>query len=78
MAGDKIRLGGMALPNGVLVHGPTSWGCAVRLPDGTIKVAGSITLPLSDYAIVAPNIGGFIVSIADDGTLEFLVNFTKG
>ena len=22
----------MALPNGVLVHGPTSWACAVRLP----------------------------------------------
>jgi uncharacterized protein YqhQ len=29
----------MALRNGVLVHGPTSWACAVRLPDGTIKVA---------------------------------------
>jgi uncharacterized protein YqhQ len=29
----------MALPNGVLVHGPTSWACAVRLPDGTLKVA---------------------------------------
>ena len=38
MAG-KIRLGGMALQNGVLVHGPTSWGCAVRLPDGTLKTA---------------------------------------
>jgi uncharacterized protein YqhQ len=39
MAEDKIRLGGMALRNGVLVHGPTSWACAVRLPDGTLKVA---------------------------------------
>jgi len=37
--GDKIRLGGMALRNGVLVHGPTAWACAVRLPDGTLKVA---------------------------------------
>ena len=36
---EKVRLGGMALANGVLVHGPTSWGCAVRLPDGTIKAA---------------------------------------
>jgi uncharacterized protein YqhQ len=36
---DKIRLGGMALRNGVLVHGPTAWGCAVRLPDGSVKVA---------------------------------------
>ena len=39
MAEDKIRLGGMALRNGVLVHGPTAWACAVRLPDGTLKVA---------------------------------------
>jgi len=29
----------MALGNGVLVHGPTSWACAVRLPDGSLKVA---------------------------------------
>ena len=28
----------MALPNGVLVHGPTSWACAVRRPDGELKV----------------------------------------
>jgi uncharacterized protein YqhQ len=28
----------MALPNGVLVHGPTSWACAVRLPDGRLRV----------------------------------------
>jgi uncharacterized protein YqhQ len=36
---EKVRLGGMALANGVLVHGPTAWGCAVRLDDGTIKSA---------------------------------------
>jgi uncharacterized protein YqhQ len=36
---EKLRLGGMALANGVLVHGPTSWACAVRTDDGTIKVA---------------------------------------
>ncbi|HEX4746684.1 MAG TPA: DUF1385 domain-containing protein [Gaiellaceae bacterium] len=34
-----IRLGGMALQNGVLVHGPTSWGCAVRGGDGMLHVA---------------------------------------
>ena len=34
---DKVRLGGMALANGVLVHGPTSWACAVRTPDGELK-----------------------------------------
>src|SRR5919109_1826684 len=39
MAKEKIRLGGMALPNGVLVHGPHYWSCAVRLDDGSVKVA---------------------------------------
>jgi uncharacterized protein YqhQ len=35
---EKIRLGGMALANGVLVHGPSAWACAVRLDDGELKV----------------------------------------
>src|SRR5437762_1582389 len=34
---EKLRLGGMALSNGVLVHGPTSWACAVRPPEGELK-----------------------------------------
>ena len=41
MREEKIRLGGMALSNGVLVHGPTAWACAVRLPDGRLKVASA-------------------------------------
>src|SRR4029079_9130490 len=41
MAKEKIRLGGMALPNGVLVHGPTSWACAIRNDDGEIEVASA-------------------------------------
>jgi uncharacterized protein YqhQ len=39
MSEEKIRLGGMALANGVLVHGPKSWACAIRTEDGTLKVA---------------------------------------
>src|SRR6266516_1859430 len=38
---EKIRFGGMALPNGVLVHGPTSWACAIRNEDGRIEVASA-------------------------------------
>jgi uncharacterized protein YqhQ len=34
----KLRLGGMALRNGLLVHGPSSWSVAVRMPNGAIKV----------------------------------------
>jgi polyisoprenoid-binding protein YceI len=62
------------------LHGVTksvSIPAQAQLVDGTIQVAGSLGFPLSDFGITAPNIGGFIVSIADDGTLEFLVNFTK-
>src|SRR5712691_11848862 len=41
MATEKLRLGGMALANGVLVHGPRSWAAAVRLPSGELKVASA-------------------------------------
>jgi uncharacterized protein YqhQ len=39
MSDEKLRLGGMALANGVLVHGPKSWACAIRTEDGELKVA---------------------------------------
>jgi uncharacterized protein YqhQ len=38
---SKVRLGGMALSNGVLVHGPTAWACAIRTGEGEIKVAAA-------------------------------------
>jgi polyisoprenoid-binding protein YceI len=63
------------------LHGVTkavSIPAQARLADGAIQVAGSITFPLSDFEIVAPNVGGFIISIADEGALEFQVNFAKG
>jgi uncharacterized protein YqhQ len=41
MATEKVRLGGMALANGVLVHGPRAWACAVRTGDGELKVASA-------------------------------------
>jgi uncharacterized protein YqhQ len=41
MSDEKIRLGGMALANGVLVHGPSSWACAIRHEDGRIEVASA-------------------------------------
>jgi uncharacterized protein YqhQ len=44
----------MALPNGVLVHGPSAWACAIRHPDGRLEVASArkrlraadVTVPL--------------------------------
>ncbi|HWI22214.1 MAG TPA: DUF1385 domain-containing protein [Baekduia sp.] len=38
-AADKLRLGGMALANGLLVHGPTHWAAAIRTKSGDIEVA---------------------------------------
>ena len=39
MSEEKLRLGGMALRNGLLVHGPTHWAAAVRDPGGEVRVA---------------------------------------
>ncbi len=39
MTGEKLRLGGMALRNGLLVHGPTHWAAAVRARDGDVRTA---------------------------------------
>ena len=47
---QKVRLGGMALANGVLVHGPTAWACAVRTADGEIKIASA------PKKLLAPNL----------------------
>jgi uncharacterized protein YqhQ len=57
MAEEKIRLGGMALANGVLVHGPTSWACAVRTDDGELKVVAQ-RKRFSGAAIESPLLRG--------------------
>jgi uncharacterized protein YqhQ len=36
---EKLRLGGMALRNGLLIHGPTHWAAAVRDESGEVQVA---------------------------------------
>jgi uncharacterized protein YqhQ len=51
MSDDKLRLGGMALRNGLLVHGPTHWAAAVRTPDGEVKVASGPKPRLAPGAI---------------------------
>jgi uncharacterized protein YqhQ len=39
MSSKPLRLGGMALRNGLLIHGPTHWAAAVRDRDGNVVVA---------------------------------------
>ncbi len=38
---QRLRLGGMALRNGLLIHGPTHWSAAVRDSSGEIQVASA-------------------------------------
>jgi uncharacterized protein YqhQ len=54
---EKLRLGGMALQNGVLVHGPNAWGAAVRLEDGTVKT-GSGPKPTVGPNVTVPFVRG--------------------
>jgi uncharacterized protein YqhQ len=56
-ADDKIRLGGMALPNGVLVHGPRHWACAIRLEDGEIRLASGAK-PIVSADVDSPLVRG--------------------
>jgi uncharacterized protein YqhQ len=47
----------MALQNGVLVHGPTAWGCAVRDAEGTLHVASG-RKPTFGTNVTAPVLRG--------------------
>jgi uncharacterized protein YqhQ len=38
-SGGSLRLGGMALQNGLLLHSRQHWSAAIRRPDGSIEVA---------------------------------------
>jgi len=70
----------LTLVGELTLHGVTK---SVEIPaqavltDGQVQVAGSLSFPLADFEITAPNVGGFIISIADEGALEFRVVFAK-
>ncbi|HKT82769.1 MAG TPA: DUF1385 domain-containing protein [Solirubrobacterales bacterium] len=56
---EKLRLGGMALRNGLLIHGPTHWAAAVRRPDGSLEVASEAKPELApDFAAKFPGLRG--------------------
>ena len=70
----------LTLTGDLTLHGVTKSveiPAQAQLTDGKMQVAGALTFPLSDFGITAPNVGEFILSIADEGTLEFLVSFEK-
>jgi uncharacterized protein YqhQ len=54
-----LRLGGMALRNGLLIHGPTSWAAAARDQEGEIQVASGPKPALApDLAVRVPLLRG--------------------
>ena len=78
LAGTATKI---TLTGDLTLHGVTK---SVQIPaqaqlvGNTMQVAGSLTFSLADFQISPPNVGGFVLSIADEGTLEFLVSFSKG
>jgi polyisoprenoid-binding protein YceI len=66
----------VTLHGDLTLHGTTKTvdiPAQAQIQGGQLQIQGSLSFPLSDYGMTAPNIGGFIVSIADQGTLEFLL-----
>src|SRR6476661_2896429 len=56
---ERLRLGGMALRNGLLIHGPTHWSVAVRDGDGRIQVASERKPELAPKLVAkAPGLRG--------------------
>jgi uncharacterized protein YqhQ len=54
-----LRLGGMALRNGLLIHGPTSWAAAARDREGEIQVAsGRKPVLAPELAVQVPLLRG--------------------
>jgi uncharacterized protein YqhQ len=54
-----LRLGGMALRNGLLIHGPTHWAAAVRAGDGRVEVASARKPELAPRLVArAPGLRG--------------------
>jgi uncharacterized protein YqhQ len=70
--GKKLRLGGMALRNGLLVHGPTQWAAAVRRADGTIGVASGPKPHMTSALTEVPGVRG-VVRIGEAMTVIPLV-----
>jgi uncharacterized protein YqhQ len=56
----KLRLGGMALRNGLLVHGPNHWAAAVRRGDGEIEVASGAKPRLGGSLGDVPGVRGVV------------------
>jgi uncharacterized protein YqhQ len=58
MSSPTVRLGGMALRNGILVHSLAHWAAAVRTEDGEIRIASGKKPDMPDTVMRMPLLRG--------------------
>ncbi|MDX6532730.1 MAG: hypothetical protein QOJ13_314 [Gaiellales bacterium] len=68
MTEDTIRLGGMALRNGILVQSLHHWAAAVRTPDGEVRIASGRKPELPERLLRVPGLRG-VARVAEIGYL---------
>jgi uncharacterized protein YqhQ len=66
--GQKVRLGGMALRNGIMVHSLDHWAAAVRTPDGELRLASGRKPELPQSLLAVPGLRG-LLRVAEAGYL---------
>jgi uncharacterized protein YqhQ len=65
---QHVRLGGMALRNGIMVHSLDHWAAAVRTPDGELRVASGRKPELPQSLLAVPGLRG-LLRVAEAGYL---------
>ena len=65
---QPVRLGGMALRNGIMVHSLDHWAAAVRTPDGELRVASGRKPELPQSLLAVPGLRG-VLRVAEAGYL---------
>lgn len=72
--GDRLRMGGMALENGLLVYGPNKWAAAVRAKDGELIVKSGKVPRLRGPLDNVPGVRG-VMRLAESMIVVPLVRF---
>ncbi len=55
---EKVRLGGMALRNGIFVHSFDHWAAAVRTPEGELRMASGRKPEIPERLLAVPGVRG--------------------
>jgi uncharacterized protein YqhQ len=65
---EKVRLGGMALRNGIFVHSLDHWAAAVRTPEGELRLASGRKPEIPERLLAVPGLRG-VARVAEVGYL---------